>query len=132
METWVSMLQEDAVAPATAPPPPPKNKKKIKKIQALLVPCSSIPGGLRGAGGEGGGMVQTGAGGSGWSRSVSGEGSETMAGPQVPEPPRQQQGPPGGPDPDRRQPGVTPSVGRAAWPETHHKGSPWFKKGGKK
>lgn len=33
METVVSMLQEDAVVPATAPPPP--------KIQALLVPAAA-------------------------------------------------------------------------------------------
>lgn len=41
METVVSMLQEDAVAPATAPPHP--------KIQALLVPAAASlrdPGGL--------------------------------------------------------------------------------------
>lgn len=77
METVVSMLQEDAVAPATASPPPP-----LPKIQALLVPAAAS---LRGLGGlwDGG---HTGASGSSWSRSVSGEAGETMAGPQVPKP----------------------------------------------
>lgn len=44
METMVSMLQEDAVALATASPP----QKNKKKIQALLVPTAASLWGLGG------------------------------------------------------------------------------------
>lgn len=48
METVVSMLQEDAVTPATVYPPPQKEKKNNNKGPAGT--CSSIPGGPGGCG----------------------------------------------------------------------------------
>lgn len=140
METVVSMLQEDAVTPATAYPPPPKKKK----IQVLLVPAAAFLGAL-GAVGWG----HAAAGGSRWSRSVSGEAGEIMAGPQVPTLSHLQPGSPEGPAPITLQgragcsplpplptaspkgPGVPleqllrvpPREGRAAWPEAQLEGS---------
>lgn len=117
METVVSMLQEDAVALATGPLLPPPHLPPPPKCRPCWYPAPESLGGC----GVGDGLLQSGAGGSRWSRSVSSKSSKMMAAPQVPEAPCQHLGSLVGAGPDHWHPGV-------AWPKTKPEGEQRGKK----